>query len=892
MTADELATSPKKLIVKDNDATPEDLSTSKQEDRKVQCDSNPAFEVNKAIFDQLQIFFPAKTSSQKSAVLLLAPQSQKPQFGYPQFFDAIVKYFAHINGADLITLNMEDIADMVQIILCREGKPLAPYFYGDLDICFQTSATPDNTTHPRFSFAYLFRRAVELKSSHTNRPLVIHVPEAHNLELYSQSINGSPNARKRLLDLMQSAIFQQLPQERQIFFIISSHQLQYQQLSAPNTNSSLVRDCHYFGQYITIAPIRTPSQIKFIQNGLPGFNLIKYQNTKWLRWRIRGITRDCFSPAIQPYARWEFVDECESLNSFLTQQFHFNGRIPVLWVIANEISSNHLDLLHIKTVLMAAAERQRILGSWRAGESEEDENGPWSKFSPQVRARIRHVERQNGFEREKQLLQYLVKPGALDSGWSDIEVDDYIKDAVLQLVGQFTITDRPRRGILSRKRIGGALLYGPPGTGKTHLARVIARECEVIMISVSSAEISDKYIGESEKTIQALFSLGRLLYPSAIFIDEADSLLETRCSDQKGWERSRINQFLGEMDGLVKQDNSPMVLLATNFPQKLDNAVLRRVPFKIHIGLPRNTARERMLRLFLRDDPLYDDVNLTELAWRTVGYSGSDIETLCLQAALIREADPHEAHTVGVRMMRQAHFEEALKRTAPTVTKDALAQIRRFAAENDPNAYQRMGLPDLDQHQHQLASIYAQPQPGAPAPLAIGPNDHIRNQEKTVAKEEKSTTDKPELMPLYSPLDPKSRQIRVLSVDAEARSDGDPEGKSSAPRWKLETVSLFDMMESHLPVFAAKQVMQIVPAISQAISGSHLEQAFEFWKINGGNEEAKSVIGSEAETGGVDGNKEETEEAQEPEPTKKSRQPRYKWGDYVAMSYTWVSYVL
>ncbi|KAK4158622.1 hypothetical protein QBC43DRAFT_294898 [Cladorrhinum sp. PSN259] len=412
MTADELATSPKKLIV-----------TMMPHPRTYQLPSRRTEKYS------------------KSAVLLLAPQSQKLQFGYPQFFDAVVKYFAYIKGADLITLNMDDIVDIVQIILCREGKPLAPYIYNDLDICFQTSVTPDNTTHPQFS------------------------------------------------------------------------------------------------------------------------------------------------------------------------------------------------------VLMAAAGRHRILGSWRAGESKEDENGPWSKFSTQARARIRHVERQNGFEREKQLLQYLVKPGALDSGWADIEVDDYIKDAVLQLVGQFTITDRPRRGILARKRIGGALLYGPPGTDKTHLARVIARECEVIMISVSSAKISG----------------------NAIIIDEVDSLLETRCSGQKGWERSRINQFLGEMDGLVKQNNSPMVLLATNFPQKLDNAVLRRVPFKIHIGLPHDTAREGMLRLFLRDDPLSND------------------------GALIHEADPHEAHTVGVRMMRQAHFEEAVKRTAPTVTKDTLAHIRRFAAENDPN---------------------------------------------------------------------------------------------------------------------------------------------------------------------------------------------------------------
>ena len=111
------------------------------------------------------------------------------------------------------------------------------------------------------------------------------------------------------------------------------------------------------------------------------------------------------------------------------------------------------------------------------------------------------------------------------------------------------------------------------------------------MICASAANIENKYVGETEKAIQGLFSLGRMLSPCTIFIDEADALFRSRKPDDRGWERSQMNQLLYEMDGLKKSKSPPFVPLATNFPRELDHAVLRRVPSRIHIGLPSPEAR-------------------------------------------------------------------------------------------------------------------------------------------------------------------------------------------------------------------------------------------------------------------------------------------------------------
>ncbi|KAI2617474.1 AAA-domain-containing protein [Hypoxylon sp. NC1633] len=197
-------------------------------------------------------------------------------------------------------------------------------------------------------------------------------------------------------------------------------------------------------------------------------------------------------------------------------------------------------------------------------------------------------------------------------------------------------------GVLATDRIPGCLLYGPPGTGKTLLAKAVARESGANMIEVSGASINNKYVGESEKNVRALFRLARRKEPMVIFIDEADALLGSRGRSNVGARRETINQFLREWDGL--DDTKAFIMVATNRPFDLDEAVLRRLPRKLLIDLPLEADRAAILRIILKDEVLDPEtVDLEDLARRTPMYSGSDLKNVCVAAAMAAVKEELEA---------------------------------------------------------------------------------------------------------------------------------------------------------------------------------------------------------------------------------------------------------
>ncbi|KAK1238538.1 hypothetical protein MKX07_004114 [Trichoderma sp. CBMAI-0711] len=247
-------------------------------------------------------------------------------------------------------------------------------------------------------------------------------------------------------------------------------------------------------------------------------------------------------------------------------------------------------------------------------------------------------------------------------------------------------------GVLAQDKINGCLLYGPPGTGKTMLAKAVAKESGANMLEISGASINDKWVGESEKLIRAVFTLAKKLTPCVVFIDEADSLLASRSMfTNRASHREHINQFLKEWDGM--EETNAFIMVATNRPFDLDDAVLRRLPRKIHVDLPLEKDRLAILKLLLKGETLDESVSLDEYAQRTPYYSGSDLKNMCVAAAMAaveeeneaaaKHDGPHPFQYPERRILRKSHFEKALKSIPASISEDmpSLKLIRKFDEE-------------------------------------------------------------------------------------------------------------------------------------------------------------------------------------------------------------------
>ncbi|KAH8582916.1 katanin p60 fidgetin family with AAA ATpase [Cryptosporidium sp. chipmunk genotype I] len=184
----------------------------------------------------------------------------------------------------------------------------------------------------------------------------------------------------------------------------------------------------------------------------------------------------------------------------------------------------------------------------------------------------------------------------------------------------------------------GILLFGPPGTGKTMLAKWIASECKASFYDVSPGSIMSKFYGETENIIKALFMISEYSSPSIIFIDEIDSIFSKRTSKDDDNSIRLKNQFLQMIDG-VQSDLSKIVVVigATNRPDMLDDAALRRLSKRVLVPLPDMECRLEQIKYILEKNTqggcqiTYDQ--LKSIATETHGWNGSDIKNLCIKAA-------------------------------------------------------------------------------------------------------------------------------------------------------------------------------------------------------------------------------------------------------------------
>ncbi|XP_037384159.1 spastin isoform X4 [Talpa occidentalis] len=284
-------------------------------------------------------------------------------------------------------------------------------------------------------------------------------------------------------------------------------------------------------------------------------------------------------------------------------------------------------------------------------------------------------------------LANLIMNEIVDSGtavkFDDIAGQELAKQALQEIVILPSLRPELFTGLRAPAR--GLLLFGPPGNGKTMLAKAVAAESNATFFNISAASLTSKYVGEGEKLVRALFAVARELQPSIIFIDEVDSLLCERREGEHDASRRLKTEFLIEFDGVQSAgDDRVLVMGATNRPQELDEAVLRRFIKRVYVSLPNEETRLLLLKNLLckQGNPLTQK-ELAQLARMTDGYSGSDLTALAKDAALgpIRELKPEQVKNMSaseMRNIRLADFTESLKKIKRSVSPQTLEAYIRW----------------------------------------------------------------------------------------------------------------------------------------------------------------------------------------------------------------------
>lgn len=432
----------------------------------------------------------------------------------------------------------------------------------------------------------------------------------------------------------------------------------------------------------------------------PAYRRILEINTRHLQSMLRKLRpEDSIDLSVEAYDQLNLPGM-----HFLTERVLPAEQVQRLVLIAIGLAQTHarserVEPIHVALAGFVAARSDHAVKAWASfnrmeqmrpanGELVKD-SGAESVKQPASEARLNQIKKSCN-PHETRLLPGVVDPTNIKTTFSEVHVQPETINALKDLTTLALLRPQSfKYGVLASDRLPGLLLYGPPGTGKTLLAKAVAKESAATVLEVSGAQVYEKYVGEGEKMVRAVFSLAKKLSPCVVFIDEADAIFGSRSgSANRNTQREILNQFLREWDGM--DDHGVFIMVASNRPFDLDDAVLRRLPRRLLVDLPVAKERESILGIHLRNEVLDHSISLSKLAEQTPLYSGSDLKNLSVAAALacVREEnelasqhkDDPEFKLPETRTLLSRHFDKALAEISASISEDmsSLAAIRKF----------------------------------------------------------------------------------------------------------------------------------------------------------------------------------------------------------------------
>ena len=233
----------------------------------------------------------------------------------------------------------------------------------------------------------------------------------------------------------------------------------------------------------------------------------------------------------------------------------------------------------------------------------------------------------------------------------------------------------------------GVLLFGLPGTGKTTIARAIAHEIGAPLYTVLLSDVLNKWVGESEKLIKQLFDKARSSDTALIFFDDFDSLGMQR-QDDGNHNNKIIVELINQMDGFKKNQNTIVLLAATNKPWLIDSALMRPGRFEHHIYVPlaNHDARIMLVRKNLGKVPVEEGLDFDAISELLKGYNGADIVSVVKGAkvrALQRSKDRLARGEEGASPVTAEDLEVAAASHKSSVDPQDVVRLRQYAAQRD-----------------------------------------------------------------------------------------------------------------------------------------------------------------------------------------------------------------